>query len=62
MARAGFQPRKAVGSHQAWSKETPERTFVTVVVLGKKEIARGTLEDIVQRAGMTMDEFRAFLK
>lgn len=62
LRRAGFEPRKASGSHQTWSKVTPERTYVTVVVLAKRELSRGTLEDIVENAGMTMEEFLRFVR
>lgn len=63
LARAGFEPaRKASGTHQAWKKKTPGRTYVTIVVLNKREIAEGTLEDIVSKAGMTMEEFCQYLR
>lgn len=41
---------------------TPERTYVTVVVLNQKEIARGTMADIIEKAGMTVEEFMTYLK
>ncbi len=41
---------------------TAERTYVTVVVLNQKEIARGTMGDIIEKAGMTVEEFMTYLK
>jgi hypothetical protein len=38
-------------------KVTPGRTYVTVVVLREKEIARRTMEDIIEKAGLTVEEF-----
>jgi predicted RNA binding protein YcfA (HicA-like mRNA interferase family) len=39
-----------------------DRTHVTVVVLGLKEIPRGTMASIIEQAGMTVDEFLAYLR
>ena len=38
------------------------RTYLTVVVLGKREIPRGTLRSIIERAGMTVEEFKTYLR
>jgi len=64
LKRAGFSPKKQSGrkkkgsSHQTWIKEVPSgEMIVTVVVLGKKEIRRGTLKDILKQAEIPHDEF-----
>jgi predicted RNA binding protein YcfA (HicA-like mRNA interferase family) len=64
LARAGFeQGRKSRGgSHQKWTKKTAERTFVVIVVLGRREVPRGTLRSIIDQAGMTVEEFLTFLR
>jgi len=35
---------------------------VTIVVPGQKEIAGGTMGDIIEKAGMTAEEFLIYLK
>jgi predicted RNA binding protein YcfA (HicA-like mRNA interferase family) len=62
LERAGFEKTHSTGSHQAMRKRTEERTFVTIVVLGEREIARVTMKDIIEKAGMTVDEFMEYLK
>lgn len=62
LRRAGFESAHCKGDHQTFKKVTLERTYVTVVVLGQKEIARGTMGDIIEKAGMTVEEFMAYLK
>ncbi len=57
LRRAGYEPTKASGSHQTWKKWTPDPTFVTVVVLSKKEIPRGTLKGVIALTDMDEDEF-----
>jgi predicted RNA binding protein YcfA (HicA-like mRNA interferase family) len=43
-------------------KRTQDRTYVTVVLLGQKEIARGTMRDIIEKAGMSVEEFMEYLR
>ena len=63
LKRAGFKPgRRSKGSHQAFIRATPERKYITIVVLGKRQVPRGTLEDIIEKAGMTVEEFRGYLR
>jgi predicted RNA binding protein YcfA (HicA-like mRNA interferase family) len=63
LERAGFAPaRRSRGSHQAFVRTLPDGTKrITVVVVGKHEVPRGTLLGIVKRAGLTVDEFLALL-
>lgn len=64
LKRAGCTEAKTKGngSHLAMVRVTEERKYVTVVVLGKKEVPRGTLKDILEKAGLTVEEFIEFLK
>jgi predicted RNA binding protein YcfA (HicA-like mRNA interferase family) len=63
LERAGFRPaRRSKGSHQTFVRETAERKIITVVPLGKREIPRGTLENILKLAGLTPEEFRRLLR
>jgi predicted RNA binding protein YcfA (HicA-like mRNA interferase family) len=62
LKRAGFEKARSKGGHQTMKKVTPGRTYVTVVVLREKEIARRTMEDIIEKAGLTVEEFVGYLK
>jgi len=64
LRRAGFEcvAKSGKGRHERWKKVTEQRSYTVSIVLGKKEVPRGTLESIVRQAGMTMEEFVAFLK
>lgn len=63
LRRAGFrEARRSKGSHQTFVREDAGRKWITVVVLGKKQIPRGTLENIIERAGLSAGEFLAFVR
>lgn len=64
LERAGFKRGlKSSGSHQVFAKCLDDGTTITtVVVLGKKEIPRGTLKDILTRARLSGDEFLRLLR
>lgn len=63
LKRAGFKPaRKSKGRHQTFVKETKERKIITVVVLGEKEVPRGTLKKILKLAKLSKEEFLSYLK
>lgn len=57
----GFRAAKTSGSHRTYRKYLPDqqRHLTTVVVLAKREIARGTLNDILALAEMPHERFRA---
>ena len=61
---AGFKRgAKSPGSHQVFAKHLDDGTTqTTVMVLGKKEIPRGTLKSILERAGLSDDEFVRLLR
>ena len=63
LERAGFRPaRSAKGTHLAMSKEIGGRTVTTVVILGKREVPRGTLQGILRLAEISPGEFTTLLR
>lgn len=59
LRRIGFtEVKKSRGRHQSFRKGSR----VTVVVLGKREVPRGTLRGILELAGVSADEFLANLR
>ena len=61
----GFVSRKTSkkGSHRTYVKATPDGSVrVAVVVLGKKEIPRWTLEGILDTAGISIETFLRHLR
>lgn len=62
LRRAGFEAaRRSKGSHQAFRRREGDRTIVAIVVLGKSQIPRGTLRNILRQARLTDEEFLALL-
>jgi predicted RNA binding protein YcfA (HicA-like mRNA interferase family) len=63
LQRAGFRPaRDAAGDHQAFVRDLPDgRRITTIVLIGEREVPRGTLRKILRLAEMTVDEFVAVL-
>lgn len=64
LRRAGFEEKKrSRGSHQSFFRQLSGGDYqVTVVILGKKQVPRKTLECILELAGMTYDEFLDYAK
>ena len=64
LQRAGFeQARKPKGSHAAFVRRRPDGSHdVVVVVLNQKEVPRGTLNSILQQAGMDYEQFLDWAK
>jgi len=56
LANAGFERVSQHGSHVK-----VRRAGRTVIVPNHREVRRGTLASILRQAGMTVDEFQAFL-
>lgn len=54
LERAGFVVRRQTGSHIIMQRLNPK---VTVSVPNHRELRRGTLRDIINNAGLTVDEF-----
>lgn len=64
LLRAGFAEGKRIGSsHRAYTKLKPRGGhWKVIVVLGEKELARGTFDSILDQAGMTYEEFEGWAK
>ena len=59
LKKAGFQERRQRGSHLfLWH---PGREVVATVPMHTRDLPHGTLKAIIRQAGLTEDEFRAFL-
>ena len=54
LGKAGFYFKRQEGSHITLRRDEP---FAQVVVLGHKELDRGTLRAIIRQAGLSVDEF-----
>jgi len=61
LKKAGFVEVRHKGSHVSLQKVTAEKTFKTVVPL-HKELAKGTLLDILHQAGLNKAELIELLK
>ena len=63
LRRAGFVPaRDAVGDHQAFVRDLPDGRRLTVIVLiGQREVPRGTLRNILRQAEMNIEQFMQLL-
>ena len=60
LKRIGYSIDHQTGSHIILRNETPPHRRLTVPE--HKEIAKGTLISILRQAGLTAEEFKAFLK
>ncbi|HIJ64710.1 MAG TPA: type II toxin-antitoxin system HicA family toxin [Candidatus Hydrogenedentes bacterium] len=59
LKRPGFEERRQRGSHLfLWH---PERESLVTVPMHARDLPRGTLKTIIRQAGLTEDEFQAFL-
>ncbi len=58
LLKKGFRFKRQNGSHMILRRDEP---FAQVVVPDHKAIDRGTLRSIIRQAGMTTEEFIAFL-
>ncbi len=58
-----YQVPKANGSHSLYKRDLPDgRTVMTVVIVGRQEVPKGTLRRILQELEITADEFRRALR
>jgi predicted RNA binding protein YcfA (HicA-like mRNA interferase family) len=63
LERAGFRRVHVKGGHATYSRERDGGRCDTVtIVLGKREVPRGTLRSVLRQAGMTEEELRTFLR
>ncbi len=61
LRKAGFVEVRQKGSHISMEKVTPEKTYRTVVPL-HKELAKGTLIDILHQTGLSKKDLLEILK
>jgi predicted RNA binding protein YcfA (HicA-like mRNA interferase family) len=61
LKKAGFVEVRQKGSHVSLQKVAAEKTLKTVVPL-HKELAKGTLHDILHQTGLSKDEIIELLK
>ena len=63
LKKAGFvyAPKRGKGSHVAFCKEEEGRKLL-VIVPQRKQIPRGTLQEILKQANLKRDEFIELLK
>jgi len=64
LIKDGFHPRgkSRGGSHQVFRKELPGGARTVPIILGKKEIPRGTLRSWIRLAGPTATHLAALWK
>lgn len=58
-SRAGWIPRRQVGSHLTMEKEGVE---ATLSIPQHRQLGRGLLRSLIRDAGLTVEEFIALLK
>jgi predicted RNA binding protein YcfA (HicA-like mRNA interferase family) len=61
LKKAGFVEVRQIGSHISMQKVTLEKTYKTVVPL-HKEVAKGTLLDILHQSGLSRDDLLELLE
>ncbi len=61
LKKAGFVEVRQKGSHVSMQKVTPEVTYKTVIPM-HRELAKGTLLDILQQSGLSRDDLIKLLR
>jgi predicted RNA binding protein YcfA (HicA-like mRNA interferase family) len=61
LRRAGFELSRVNGSHHAMIHRGPPFRLVVVPVHGNTPLKLGTFAEILDRAGLSVDEFTALL-
>jgi predicted RNA binding protein YcfA (HicA-like mRNA interferase family) len=61
LGKADFYPVSKKGSHVKLKKKTAKGTII-VIVPDHKEVSKGTLRDIINDAGLTVEEFLELMK
>jgi predicted RNA binding protein YcfA (HicA-like mRNA interferase family) len=61
LERAGFKIVRVSGSHYHMRHKIDANRQTTVPFHASRELPKGTLRDIIDRAGLTVDEFLGFL-
>ena len=60
LKKAGFEEVRQKGSHIALQKITSDKTYRTIIPL-HRELAKGTLRDIIKQAGLSKEELAKLL-
>ncbi|MDH5541508.1 MAG: type II toxin-antitoxin system HicA family toxin [Nitrospinota bacterium] len=58
LVRAGFKELRQSGSHKILKKDN----FRVTVPMHSRDLKKGTLNNIIEQAGLTVEEFISFLK
>ncbi len=58
LKKAGFIQVRQKGSHVSLQKITPDKTYKVIVPM-HKELAKGTLLDILRQSGIAKDDLKA---
>jgi predicted RNA binding protein YcfA (HicA-like mRNA interferase family) len=58
LEKVGFELARQTGSHMIYKRKDPPGR---VSIPRHKELAKGTLRDIIKEAGLTVDEFKELL-
>lgn len=61
LTKAGFQVVRQKGSHVSMQKVTPENNYRTVIPQ-HKELAKGTLLDVLHQTGLSKEDLLKLLK
>jgi predicted RNA binding protein YcfA (HicA-like mRNA interferase family) len=57
LQRAGFYISRQKGSHVQMRRDEPQPARTVPVPISKKPVPRGTLRSIINKAGLSVDEF-----
>jgi len=61
LERAGFEIFRISGSHYRMRHKSDAKRQTTVPFHASRDLPRGTLRDIIDQAGLTVDEFLGYL-
>ena len=57
LSKLGFEITGKKGSHVKMRKITDKNKAIVIIIPDHKELATGTLNDIIKQAGLTREEF-----
>lgn len=60
LEKEGFVFTRQKGSHVAMHKKTPEGVKLVIVPADRKDMPRGTLRDILHKAGISREKFLSY--
>ena len=62
LSKIGFQHVRTRGSHAILNKFNKDKVKITIPFPLHKELAKGTLKNMMNQAGLTLDEFLELCK